>query len=68
MGKSRLIAELGGRAERDDMIVVVGECVPLGEGEFPYAPIVVALRSLVRQWNTTELTCFPRLRAMSWRH
>ena len=59
MGKSRLIAELGGRAERDDMIVVVGECVPLGEGELPYAPIVVALRSLVRQWNTTELNVLP---------
>jgi predicted ATPase len=55
MGKSRLISELVGRAERNDVTVVVGECVPLAEGELPYAPIVVALRSLVSQWDATEL-------------
>ena len=49
IGKSRLIAELAGRAERGGMTVVVGECLPLGGGELPYAPIVGALRSLVAQ-------------------
>src|SRR5215469_3700249 len=49
IGKSRLIAELAGRAERDGLTVVVGECLPLGGGELPYAPIVGALRSLVAQ-------------------
>ena len=63
MGKSRLISELGGRAERDDMMVVVGECVPLGEGELPYAPIVVALRSLVRQWDDDRAQGASRARA-----
>ena len=59
MGKSRLISELAGCAERSDMMVLVGECVPLAEGELPYAPIVVALRSLVRQWDATELEALP---------
>ena len=59
MGKSRLIAELAGRAARNDVIVLVGECVPLAEGELPYAPIVVALRSLVSHWDATELKALP---------
>jgi uncharacterized glyoxalase superfamily protein PhnB len=49
IGKSRLISELAGRAERDGMTVAVGECPPLGGGELPYAPIVAALRSLMAQ-------------------
>lgn len=55
MGKSRLISELAERAERNGMTVVVGECLPLGEGELPYAPVVGALRSLVRQRDPSEL-------------
>jgi hypothetical protein len=55
VGKSRLIAELAGRAERDGMAVVVGECLPLCEGELPYAPIVGALRSLLAHQGATEL-------------
>ena len=49
IGKSRLISELARRAERDGMTVVVGECLPLGGGKVPYAPVVGALRSLVAQ-------------------
>ena len=55
MGKSRLISEVAGRAERNGMMVLVGECLPLAEGELPYASIVMALRSLVRQSDPTEL-------------
>jgi DNA-binding CsgD family transcriptional regulator len=55
IGKSRLISELAGRAERDGMTVLIGECVPLGDGELPYAPVVEALRSLVAQRQGTEL-------------
>jgi DNA-binding CsgD family transcriptional regulator len=55
IGKSRLISEVSGRAERDEMTVVVGECPPLGGGELPYAPVVGALRSLVAQREGTEL-------------
>ena len=55
IGKSRLIAELAGRAERDGMTVVVGECLPLGGGGLPYAPVVGALRSLVARRDGTGL-------------
>jgi predicted ATPase len=60
IGKSRLISELAGRAERDGMTVVIGECVPLGDGELPYAPVVEALRSLVAQREGTELEAMLR--------
>ncbi|MBV9415478.1 MAG: AAA family ATPase, partial [Solirubrobacterales bacterium] len=53
IGKSRLICELAGRAEGEGMTVVVGECLPLGRGELPYAPVVGALRSLVAQREGT---------------
>src|SRR6516165_6754595 len=39
IGKSRLISELAGRAERDGMTVVIGEGLPLGDGVLPYAPV-----------------------------
>ena len=55
IGKSRLISELAGRAQRDGMTVAVGECLPLGDGELPYAALVSALRSLVAQREGTEL-------------
>ena len=55
IGKSRLISEVAGRAERDGMTVVIGECLPLGDGELPYAPVVGALRSLVAQREGSEL-------------
>jgi predicted ATPase/DNA-binding CsgD family transcriptional regulator len=60
VGKSRLISELAGRAERDGMTVVIGECLPLGDGELPYAPVVGALRSLVAQREATELEAMLR--------
>jgi DNA-binding CsgD family transcriptional regulator len=60
MGKSRLISELAGRAAATGMTVIVGECLPLGEGELPYAPIVGALRSLVRQREASELDALLR--------
>ncbi len=48
IGKSRLIAELAGMARADELTVVVGECLALGDGELPYAPVIGALRSLLR--------------------
>jgi DNA-binding CsgD family transcriptional regulator len=55
MGKSRLISEIAGHAERHGMAVAVGECLPFGEGELPYAPVIGALRSLARQVDDAEL-------------
>ena len=45
VGKSRLVAELAGRAGAR---IAIGECVELGEEELPYAPIVSVLRTLAR--------------------
>lgn len=55
IGKSRLIAELGARAVSSGMAAVVGECLSLGEGELPYAPVIGALRSLVDQRGAAEI-------------
>ncbi len=48
VGKSRLVAELRARAAADGTRVLSGDCVELGEGELAYAPLVTALRPLVR--------------------
>ena len=55
MGKSRLISEVAVHADRHGMAVAMGECLPLGEGELPYAPVVGALRSLASQVDDAEL-------------
>ena len=48
VGKSRLLDELVGRGRSLDALVLVGDCVELGEGELPYAPLLSALRPLLR--------------------
>jgi DNA-binding CsgD family transcriptional regulator/tetratricopeptide (TPR) repeat protein len=48
VGKSRLLDELTGRARSLDALVLVGDCVDLGDGELPYAPVIGALRPLLR--------------------
>jgi len=48
VGKSRLVGELAGRADRSGARVLVGGCVALDEGGLPWAPVVDALRGLVR--------------------
>jgi predicted ATPase len=35
--------------------VLIGECLPFGDGELPYAPLVSVLRSLVRERGIDEL-------------
>jgi DNA-binding CsgD family transcriptional regulator len=56
MGKSRLVAELAALATRAGATTVIGECLPLADGELPYAPIVSGLRSLLRARGEQELT------------
>jgi predicted ATPase len=46
IGKSRLISELAGRAAGEGVVVLSGECLPLGDVELPYAPLLAALRTL----------------------
>jgi DNA-binding CsgD family transcriptional regulator len=48
VGKTRLLTELERAARETGARVLTGECVELGEGELPYAPIVGALRPLAR--------------------
>ncbi|HEY6886924.1 MAG TPA: AAA family ATPase [Solirubrobacter sp.] len=48
VGKTRLLSELERSARADGIRVIGGDCVELGEGELPYAPIVGALRPLAR--------------------
>jgi predicted ATPase len=48
VGKSRLVAELSARAKEQGARTLCGECVELGEGELPYAPLVAARRPLAR--------------------
>ena len=48
VGKSRLVEELAARARENGSRVLSGDCVELGESELPYAPLVAALRPLVR--------------------
>ena len=48
VGKSRLVRELETRAAAGGTRVLSGDCVELGEGELAYAPLVTALRPLVR--------------------
>jgi ATP/maltotriose-dependent transcriptional regulator MalT len=48
VGKSRLVDHFAGRAKADGVRVLWGDCIDLGDSELPYAPIVSALRNLVR--------------------
>ncbi len=48
VGKTRLVSELCHRARESGARMLWGECVELGEGELPYAPLVAALRPLAR--------------------
>src|SRR5262245_41833168 len=47
IGKSRLMARLESRGRDTGLAVLVGECLPLAEGELAFAPIVAALRSVM---------------------
>ena len=48
VGKSRLLAEFTDRARESGAHVLRGACIELGDGVIPYAPLVEALRLLVR--------------------
>src|SRR3954449_3063885 len=48
VGKPRILDEAARRARAAGGRLLSGDCVELGEGELPYAPIVAALRPFVR--------------------
>ena len=55
IGKSRLVSEFARRAGEQGALVLVGDCVDLAEAELPYAPIVGALRGVVRERSERDL-------------
>jgi DNA-binding CsgD family transcriptional regulator len=55
VGKSRVVAELGTRARASGALVLVGECVEIGGAELSYAPVVGALRAVVRDRSERDL-------------
>ena len=63
VGKTRLLAELERAARADGVRVIGGDCVELGEGELPYAPIVSALRPLARAGDAAFARSPPAARA-----
>jgi len=64
VGKTRLIAELTARCGADGTRVLVGGCVPVGDGILPYAPIVEALRALPDELGVATVR---ELAGPSWR-
>ncbi len=48
IGKTRLVDELAARARGRGARALSGDCVELAEGELPYAPLIGALRPLLR--------------------
>ncbi len=55
VGKTRLLEEVTGRAAAEDGLVLCGGCVEMGGEGLPLAPVVEALRRLVRQVGVDEL-------------
>jgi DNA-binding CsgD family transcriptional regulator len=51
VGKSRIVGELEHRLTGTDAVVLRGEGVDQGETELPYAPLLSAMRPLVRERN-----------------
>ena len=47
IGKSRFVAEIEERLRATNTLVLIGECVEVGEGELAFSPIVAALRPVM---------------------
>jgi ATP/maltotriose-dependent transcriptional regulator MalT len=63
VGKSRLADELKRHARETGARVLAGDCVELGEDELPYAPLLSALRPLVRDEDRALDELAPSYRA-----
>jgi len=55
VGKTRLLAEVAGRAEQRGVRVLTGSCVELGDIGLPYLPVVDALRGIADNPADAEL-------------
>jgi ATP/maltotriose-dependent transcriptional regulator MalT len=63
VGKSRLADELKRLARESGARVLSGDCVELGDDELPYAPLLTALRPLVRDEDPSLQSLAPPLRS-----
>jgi ATP/maltotriose-dependent transcriptional regulator MalT len=63
VGKSRLADELIRHARDSGARILSGDCVELGQDELPYAPLVTALRPLVRDGDPAFDALAPLLRS-----
>src|SRR3954449_8227649 len=63
VAKSRLADELARHAREAGVRVLSGDCVELGDDELPYAPLLTALRPLVRQGDPSLQALAPQLRS-----
>jgi DNA-binding CsgD family transcriptional regulator/tetratricopeptide (TPR) repeat protein len=63
VGKSRLADELKRHARESGARVLSGDCVELGDDELPYAPLLSALRPLVREGDPALDALAPPLRS-----
>ncbi len=48
VGKTRLVDEFTRRCRADDVRVLMGSCIELGEEGAPFAPVIEALRTMLR--------------------
>jgi DNA-binding CsgD family transcriptional regulator len=55
VGKTRLLREFAAAAKDSGARFLSGSCVALGSGELPYAPLIDALRRLVREVGDEQL-------------
>jgi len=55
VGKTRLADQLAATANEQDVRVLRGGCVPLGEEGLPFAPVTAALRGLAGKLDPAEL-------------
>jgi len=63
VGKTRLVRELQQRAVACGARVLSGDCIELGEGQLAYAPLVTAMRPLVRDADPVLDALPPSVRA-----
>ena len=49
IGKTRLLTEFAARTSAGGTRVLIGNCIELGEGELPHAPLAAILRQLERE-------------------
>jgi ATP/maltotriose-dependent transcriptional regulator MalT len=59
VGKTRLLREFESRARLRGARVLLGQCLELGGAQIPYAPLVAALRPLVRGLSGGEAETLP---------